>query len=70
MRASVALHQDESGWWIAECLNMPGCVTQAETRAGVLDRIREAMEGWLEVMNEQGPSSPLEIEIAEVEVSV
>jgi predicted RNase H-like HicB family nuclease len=55
MRASIALHQDESGWWIAECLNMPGCVTQAETRDGVLERIGEAMRGWLAVMRDQHP---------------
>jgi predicted RNase H-like HicB family nuclease len=73
MRASIALHQDESGWWIAECLNMPGCVTQAETRGAVLERIQEAMRGWLTVMHEEQPSaeaSPLTIEVTELEVAI
>ena len=73
MRASIALHQDESGWWIAECLNMPGCVTQAETREHALERVQEAMRGWLAVMHEEHPelpAAPVAIEIAELEVPV
>lgn len=72
MKVSISLYQDESGWWIAECLNKPGCITQAETRDGALARIQDAMEGWLAVKREDDPegfSGPLQIELAELEVA-
>jgi predicted RNase H-like HicB family nuclease len=52
---------------------MPGCVTQAETRAGVLERIGGAMRGWLAVMRDEHPelpAAPLAVEIEELEVAV
>jgi len=72
MRLTVSLHEDPSGWWVAECLNLPGCVTQAETRDGALARIREAIDGRFEVMREEHPDAvelPLRIELEEVEVA-
>jgi predicted RNase H-like HicB family nuclease len=72
MRLMISLHQDESGWWVAECLNLPGCVTQAESRPAVLERIKEAAQGWLVVMREEFPADgdlPLAIELEQVEVS-
>lgn len=50
---------------------MPGCITQAETREGVLTRISEAMRGWLAVMESaeaDWSTQPLAIEVTELEV--
>jgi predicted RNase H-like HicB family nuclease len=72
MTVNISLHQDESGWWIAECLNMPGCITQSETRAGALERIKDAIEGWLAVARGAAGddySGPIQIELAELEVA-
>jgi len=52
MRAIIRVEQDESGWWIAEAINMPGCVTQVETEPEVLLRIEEAVRGWLGVVGD------------------
>lgn len=66
MRVHVALEQDEDGFWVAEVPGMPGCLSQGNTREEALANIREAIEGWLEVM--QSKSAPAGGELVEVTV--
>jgi predicted RNase H-like HicB family nuclease len=47
MRHQVLLTRDEDGWIVAECPELPGCVSQGEDEAEALANIREAMAGWL-----------------------
>ena len=47
MNNKVILTQDESGWIVAECPELPGCVSQGKDEAEALANIREAMAGWL-----------------------
>jgi predicted RNase H-like HicB family nuclease len=47
MNPTVILTIDESGWIIAECPELPGCVSQGKDEAEALANIREAMAGWL-----------------------
>jgi predicted RNase H-like HicB family nuclease len=37
----------EDGWIVAECPELPGCVSQGKTEAEALANISEAMVGWL-----------------------
>ncbi len=66
MRVQVVLEQDEDGFWVAEVPAMPGCLSQGNTREEALDNVREAIEGWLEVM--QSKSAPAQGELVEVTV--
>lgn len=66
MRVHVALEQDEDGFWVAEVPAMPGCLSQGTTREEALTNIREAIAGWLDVM--QSKSHPAEGELVEVTV--
>jgi len=43
MKATVRYERDESGWWIAEVVEIPGCRTQGRTVAQCRRRIREAL---------------------------
>jgi predicted RNase H-like HicB family nuclease len=73
MQAKVALHQDKDGIWIAECLNMPGCVSEGETREEAVQMLQDAMRGWLAVMREDYPElseQVLNVEVQDVEVAV
>ena len=45
--SKVILTKDESGWIVAECPELPGCVSQGKDEAEALANIREAMAGWL-----------------------
>jgi len=43
MKATVRYERDESGWWIAEVVEVQGCRTQGRTVAQCRRRIREAL---------------------------
>ncbi len=68
MKFLVTLERDESGFVVAECPALPGCLTQGRTEAEAIANIREAIEVSLETRREQG--IPTEIEVTEVEVEV
>lgn len=46
---TVALERDENGWYVGRVLELPGCHTQGKTREQVLERIKEAIAGYLAV---------------------
>lgn len=50
----VTLHMDEDGVWIAECPDLPGCVSQGATRDEAVENVREAITLCLEVRAERG----------------
>lgn len=54
MKLSVTLDRDEDGIWVAECLSIPGCVSQGKTKPEVLRNIKEAITLCLEVRAERG----------------
>jgi predicted RNase H-like HicB family nuclease len=47
MKQNVILTKDKDGWIVAECPELPGCVSQGKDEAEALANIREAMAGWL-----------------------
>jgi predicted RNase H-like HicB family nuclease len=53
MKFEVVIEQDESGYYVAEVPALPGCFTQGKTVEEATGNIKEAIEGWLEVMNEK-----------------
>lgn len=65
---SVNLSQDEDGYVIAECPEIPGCVSQGRTRAEAMENIRDAIRECLVVRKEQG--LPLTVAVERVEVTV
>ena len=49
MTLKVVVHKSEGGGYWAEVPALPGCATQGETISQVMERVREAAEGWLSV---------------------
>lgn len=45
-------HRGEDGFWLAECPNLPGCISQGKSKKNAIQNIREAIEGYLEVLQE------------------
>jgi predicted RNase H-like HicB family nuclease len=43
----VTLENDESGWVVAECPALPGCVSQGRDKDEALLNIKEAITAWL-----------------------
>jgi len=51
---SVLIYTDEEGYWIAEVPSLPGCHTFGETREEALNKIREAVEVYIEALAQDG----------------
>jgi len=56
----VVIYPGEDGYWVAECLSLPGCISQGETREEAIRNIREAIEGYIVALEEDGLSIPEE----------
>jgi len=50
MKLHVTVEKDEAGYYVAEAQALPGCLFQRKTYDEAVGNIREAIEGWLEVM--------------------
>jgi len=68
MKFNVTLDRDEDGVWIVECPNIPGCVSQGQTREEALENIKNPITACLQVPAERG--LPLTVEMHQVEVTV
>lgn len=71
LRFRVLIEQDEDGVYVAECPNLPGCVSQGKTRQEALVNIRDAIQGYLASLEKHGEPIPPAIseEVVEVEPS-
>lgn len=71
MKYRILLHQDEDGFFVAECRTLPGCVSQGQTREEAIENIQDAMRGYLESLRKHGEPIPPPIEEEEiVEVNI
>jgi len=52
------LAPDEDGVYVAEVLELPGCISQGATPTKALANLEEAMEGWIEVALADGRPIP------------
>lgn len=57
MKFSVIIEKDESGYYVAEVPALPGCLSQGKTFDEAKENIKEAISGWLEVVNERAKAS-------------
>ena len=63
----VLLYTDEDGVWIAEVPSLPGCISDGKTREEATERVKEAIDLWIEAAiahNEEIPEdfTPISIE--------
>ena len=65
-RAAAILEKDEAGYYVAEVPALPGCLSQGKTYEEAITNIKEAIEGWLEVMESKHSVDPSRL----VEVAV
>lgn len=73
MRYPVILTPDlEDGGFVAECPAIPGCISEGDTVEEAIINIRDAIEGCLAVLREQGQPLPPPTDslLASVEVTV
>ena len=54
----VIIKPGEDGFWVAECPSLPGCISQGQSKKEAIQNIREAIEGYIEVLEEVGEPIP------------
>ena len=50
----VVLHKGEDNYWVAECHSLLGCISQGKTKDEAIANIREAIQGYVETLREDG----------------
>jgi predicted RNase H-like HicB family nuclease len=53
MKLTVVLRREEDGGYSAQCLELPGCVSEGDTWEEALENIKEAILGYLEAFPEE-----------------
>lgn len=59
MRQIVA-YRGEDNHWVVECPSLPGCISQGKTREEALTNIKEAIDLYVEALEEDGLPVPEE----------
>ena len=60
MMRQVVIYLGEDGYWIAECPSLSGCISQGKTRQEAIANIKEAIEGYIVSLEEDGLPVPEE----------
>ena len=60
MMRQVVVYLGEDGYWVAECPSLSGCIGQGKTRQEVIANIKEAIEGYIDSLEEDGLPVPEE----------
>jgi predicted RNase H-like HicB family nuclease len=50
----VIIYSGEDGFWVAECPSLQGCVSQGESREVAVTNIREAIQGYVLALKDDG----------------
>jgi len=56
----VILYPGEDGFWVVECPSLPGCISQGKTKEEAVQNIREAIEGYVLALQQDGLPIPPE----------
>ncbi|HWP92301.1 MAG TPA: type II toxin-antitoxin system HicB family antitoxin [Thermodesulfobacteriota bacterium] len=54
------MYPGEDGYWVAECPSLPGCVSQGKSKEEVIANIKEAIQGYISALEEDGLPIPEE----------
>jgi predicted RNase H-like HicB family nuclease len=56
----VIIYPGEDGFFVAECPSLPCCISQGSTREESIENIREAIQLYIEVLEQRGQQVPSE----------
>ena len=66
MKLKVVIEKGEDGYYVVTVPSLPGCISQGKTKEEALENIKEAIELYLEVLQEKELKRLKKAEIAEV----
>lgn len=56
----VVIYPGEDGYWVVECPSLPGCISQGKTKEEAAQNIKEAIQGYITALQEDGLPVPEE----------
>lgn len=56
----VIVYPGEDGFYVSECPSLPGCISQGRTKEESLANIKEAIQGYIAALEEDGLPVPEE----------
>ncbi|OHD26804.1 MAG: hypothetical protein A2Y38_10775 [Spirochaetes bacterium GWB1_59_5] len=56
----VIVYPGENGFYVAECPSLPGCISQGITKEATLENIKEAIQAYIDALEDQGRPIPAE----------
>ncbi|MDQ1266763.1 MAG: hypothetical protein QG635_1915 [Bacteroidota bacterium] len=59
-KRQIILFPGEDGYWVVECPSLPGCISQGKTKEEAIVNIKEAIELYIETLEEDGLEIPEE----------
>ncbi len=58
MKYRVIIEQDEDSVFVAECLSLPGAISQGKKREEAITNIKDAIKGYLESLKKANEPIP------------
>jgi len=63
---TVVLRKEKEGGYSVQCLELPGAISEGDTKEEALRNIREAVQGYLEAFPEEAERLKLRKEVVEI----
>ncbi len=54
----VVVYPGEDSYWVAECPSLLGCISQGKTKHEAIANIKEAIEGYISALEDDGLPVP------------
>ncbi len=54
----VIIYPGEDGYWVAECLSLPGCISQGTTKEEAMVNVKEAIAAYIAALEQDSLPVP------------
>lgn len=65
---TVILRKEQDGGYTVQCIELPGAISEGDTKKEALANIREAIQGYLEAFPEEQERLKMEKEVLQVTI--
>ncbi|AAB90181.1 type II toxin-antitoxin system HicB family antitoxin [Archaeoglobus fulgidus] len=66
MKFAIVIEKDEDGYYVVKVPSLPGCHTQAKSLDELMERVKEAIELYLEVKKNVEDGEFIGVQVVEV----
>ena len=67
-KVSVILREEEEGGYSVQCVELPGCISEGETREEAIKNIKEVILGYLEAFPDDQEIIKTEREVVNITI--